>query len=170
MKQTNTLPIKIHDSSIDELRLICREQGRQLFAILDACDEPLVPEKVGELGRAKAVSLYNGVAYQNYWAISPYLVIVDENMLDWIVDNLWSDPWGIFAVADATLNEVRKHFRRFLMIDGPDGTQWYFRFYDPRVLEDFLAVSSTDQKQMIFAGVSEYLIANGTGQIRSLQI
>ena len=122
--------------SIDALRGFARD--RRLYAVLDACDAPAVPQKARELGLGRAVSLYRGNAEEMYWAIAPYLFAVDEALLDWIMETLWDEPFGIFAVADAGLDEVRRHFRRFLVVQAPNDEQWYFRYYDPRVLPTFL--------------------------------
>lgn len=140
--------------SIDELRAHAAD-GR-LYAVLDACDTPAVPEKARELGERRAVSLYRGSADEMYWAIAPYLFAVDPALLDWIVETLWEEPFGIFAVADADLEEVRRHFRRFLVVHSPEGEQWYFRFYDPRVLGSFLRTCTEDQVDLIFGPVSSF--------------
>lgn len=128
--------LETRTASLEELRGIATV-GR-LFAVLDACDTPAVPEKCAELGPERAACLYRGDAAENYWAIAPYVVAVDGPVLQWIVAELWDEPWGIFAVADADLETLRRHFRRFLVVRSPEGEQWYFRFYDPRVLNTYL--------------------------------
>ncbi len=155
-------PIKITESSVDDLRRICRDQPGTLYAILDACDEPRVPQKVRELGPERTVSLYRGWAEREYWAIATYLVQVDEQLLDWIVDNLWEDPWGIFAVADTDLLSVRKHFRQFLTVEDPHGDQMYFRFYDPRVLSTFLNSCSNVDYRTLLGPLNAFLIPGET--------
>ncbi len=72
---------------------------------------------------------------------------IERSRPNWIVENLWEDPWGIFAVAPTNLEALRKHFRRFLKVEDPDGKEMLFRFYDPRVLPTFLttAVEAVDK-------------------------
>lgn len=122
-----------------------------LYAILDACNEARVPPKIVELGE-RAVSLYRGRAERDYSEFAPYLVRVDESLLDWIIKTLSAEPWGLFAVADVELAIVRNHFRRFLTVEGPHGKRMLFRFYDPRVLPTFLQ-SCTDEEARSFFGV-----------------
>jgi hypothetical protein len=141
---------------MDELRALA-EAGR-LYAVIDACDTPAVPEKARELGEERAVSLYRGSADEMYWAFAPYLFAVDGELLDWIVAELWAEPWGIFAVADEDLEAVRRHFRRFLLVQSPDGEQWYFRFYDPRVLPTFLQASTAEEIAELFGTLSAYVV------------
>ncbi|HEU0055456.1 MAG TPA: DUF4123 domain-containing protein, partial [Longimicrobium sp.] len=127
-------------ASAEELRGLA--QAGRLYAVLDACDTPAVPEKCADLGPDRAACLYLGSAAEQYWAFAPYLFMVNEELLDWIMAKLWDEPFGIFAVAQAPVDEVRRHFRRFLLVDAPDGERWYFRFYDPRVLAPFLEASN----------------------------
>ena len=125
-------------------------RGR-LFAILDATDTPSVPIKAGELGEEHAVSLYRGQAEEDLWTIAPFLVQVDSATLEWIAESLWPEPWGIFVLADDSLENLRLHLRRFLVVEGPNGESWYFRFYDPRVLVKYLD-SCTAEELTAFLG------------------
>lgn len=122
-------------ASVDQLKRLA--PGGKLFAILDACDEPAVVKKCDELGD-RAVSLYRGSAEEEYKHVAPYLVRSDDDLIDWIVKTIWTHPWGIFSYAEASFEDVRTHFRRFLKAELPDGREMLFRFYDPRVLPTYL--------------------------------
>ncbi len=121
-----------------------------LYAVLDACDEPRVPARIREIRPERAASLYTGRAAEDLSAIAPYLVRVDADLLEWIAGTLWADPWGMFAVSTAGFAAVRTHFRKFLRVDAPDDDAWYFRFYDPRVLEKFLPTCDSSQLTEFF--------------------
>jgi len=97
------------------------------------------------VGRGPCGFALSGWAEDEYWAIAPYLVQVDDAILQWIIENLWKDPWGIFAVTSVGLEALRKHFRRFLKVLDPNGKELLFRFYDPRVLPDFLSTTTPDE-------------------------
>lgn len=137
--------------------------------MLDACDEPRVPEKVKELGEERALSLYRGSAEGDYWAIAPYLVQIDEALLDWIVANLWQDPWGIFASASVPLGELRKHFRRFLLVKDAEAKELYFRFYDPRVLPVYLAACTPSEAEHFFGPVKGFCVTRAEGRLLSIE-
>lgn len=121
-----------------------------LYAILDATNCPAVPRKVLELGDEQAVSLYRGAAEEVYWDVAPYLMRVNEAMLQWIIETLWQQPWGIFIMSKADLDSIRRHFRRFLQAQLPDGNIWYFRFYDPRMLAAYLPVCNRQELAAFF--------------------
>ena len=134
------------------------ERGR-LYAIVDATDTPAVPPRADAAG-ADAVSLYRGSAEEELFAIAPFLFKVDSDILEWITGDLWSGPWGIFALSDAPLDELRFHFRRFLTVESPEGERWYFRFYDPRVLPAYLATCTPAEIATFFGPVRGFAITN----------
>ena len=138
----------------------------QLWAIVDACDAPPVRPKVESLGDERAVSLYKGTAEERYADIAPYLVAVDDDMLDWILTTLWGDPWGIFVQSTASLDELRSHFRKFLLVSGPNGEEWYFRWYDPRVLEKYLPTCTEDELRAFFGPVTSYGVSDPSAGVR----
>jgi hypothetical protein len=150
--------IRVERSPLDVLEKEA-EEGR-LFAILDACDSPWVPQFAEALGEENAVCLYRGEPEESLWAVAPYLIVVDPAILRWIPRFALplDEGWGIFVVSTMPLGDVRRHFRRFLRVQGPDRAQFYLRFYDPRVLRWFLE-SCTDSdvasfmQTMVFATV-----------------
>jgi hypothetical protein len=131
------------------------ERGR-LYAVLDATGTPSVPPRARALGEGRAVSLYRGRAEEDLFSIAPYLVQLDWPTLEWITSELWPEPWGVFVVADVPLDTLRSHFRRFLVVDGPDGESWYFRFYDPRVLARYLATCTSEEDGAFYGPVTAY--------------
>ena len=145
-----------------------RQTARQLrlWAILDACDEPSVRPQVEALGDERAVSLYKGSAEERHADIAPYLVGVDDDMLDWILTTLWGDPWGIFVQSTASLDELRSHFRKFLVVRGPNGEEWYFRWYDPRVLEKYLPTCTDEELRAFFGPVTSYGVSDPSAGVR----
>ena len=130
--------------------------ARRLFAVIDSCNQPSVPKKIAELGPARAVSLYRGGAEEQYETVAPYLVHVDEPTFDWIDQQLWQSPWGIFASSEVALETLRTHFRHFLTVKGTDGKPYLFRFYDPRILPAFLGSCNRDELVKFFGPVRGY--------------
>ena len=148
----------MRDATFEELNKLA-ERGL-VYVVLDACDAPSVPEKARGLGEGRAASLYNGTAQEEYWAIAPYLCKADPNLLAWIKDSLWKEPWGIVVVSTADFELLRGHFRKFLVVQSPEGEYWYFRFYDPRVLPVFLESSNSDEVKDFFGPIQAYAVHN----------
>ena len=155
------------DDGIDRLWAQLASPDTSLFAILDSCDEPRILQRVEELG-ASASCLYRGQAKVDHNAIAPYLAIVDRDLFGWIIRELADTPWGILGCSSATLIELRKHFRKFLMVEDPDGNELYFRFYDPRVLPTFVENCNADEKNEFFGPVDRFATLNADGEVRVL--
>ena len=134
----------------------------QLYAVVDACKEPEVPPKCKSLGE-RAVSLYRGGAEEQYADIAPYLVAMDAAVLSWVKQRLWPRPWGIFIYSDAALEALRTHLRHFLKVKDEQGKQYFFRFYDPRILPPFLESSNREELRQFFGPVRAYGVGEGDG-------
>ena len=150
------MQIQTRETTLDELAKLA--DGGYVYVILDACDAPAVPEKARSLGAERAGSLYNGTSQEDYWAIAPYLCKADSGLLKWIEESLWAEPWGIIAISTADMASVRAHFRKFLIVQSPEGEHWYFRFYDPRVLPVFLESSNEAELKEFFGPVQAYAV------------
>jgi len=124
--------------------------------LLDAYDNPAVPQKVQELGQESAVSLFIGEAEKKCWDLAPYLMAVQETTLDWMVQTIWHAPGGVFILSRSGLETLRTHFRRFLIVQLPDGERWYFRYYDPRILKIYLSNCRADELEVFFGPVRAF--------------
>ena len=134
-------------------------EGR-LYAILDACDAPVVYAKVQEMQEGQAVCLYRGKLDPEVLAEAPYLVRATPDLLEWIQKTVCNTAWGILMIADNDLRSLRKHFRHFLLVEGPEGETLYFRYYDPRVLLPFLASCNKAELEEFFGPVLAYAVTN----------
>ena len=132
----------------------------RLYAILDACDAPAVPQMASGLGEDRAISLYVGTTHESYVDTGPYLAAVDSEVLNWILRTLWDEPWGVFVQSDVPLADLLVHLRKFVMVKSPEGEDWYFRYYDPRVLEKFLPTCRGDELRDFFGPVQAFGMAD----------
>jgi Domain of unknown function (DUF4123) len=142
-----------------ELVKLLRNSGGPLFAVLDATRDPLKILTMLRSSGEQYQSLYEGMQAQVLEAFAPYLVRLsaDSQLLETLVAHGWGKNWGIFAVSTADFDTVRKHFRTFLMVNGPDGKRLYFRYYDPRTLRVYLPVCDAGETQFIFGPLAAYL-------------
>ncbi len=128
-----------------------------LWALIDACDTRAVPEKLRAMGKDRVLSLLP----EDYWAISPYLVKMDSALLEWLKQTVWESPWGIFAVSKDSMQDLYAHFCSQLNKTLPDNNRWYFRYYDPRVLEKYLYSHKREEVSALFGPVLCYGVGMG---------
>lgn len=144
---------------------------RPLFGVLDAARDGrilvLLDECVDDVW-----SLYEGREGQALAAVAPYLVRFSEDstLLDRVVLEGWGCAWGVFFSASRPAKEVRRHLRRFLMVEpevpvlGQGAREkLYFRYYDPRVLRDFLPIATPRQRSEFFGDISLFLLEEEDG-------
>lgn len=76
----------------------------------------------------------------------------------------WGKNWGIFAQTQASLNEMRKHFRSLLTVYDETGKPLLFRYYDPRVFFTYLPTCTTAEIESFFGSVGYYLFESENGK------
>ncbi len=127
-----------------------RDEGAKapLFAILDAARDDRILELLRQSVEPHQ-SLYEGIQGEPLATVAPYLVgpfRKDSVLLDRLVMEGWGKRWGIYVTSREPFKEVRRHFRRFLMVEVEEtGEPLYFRFYDPWVLKTFWPATSSQQ-------------------------
>lgn len=135
------------------------QEPAHVFAILDgARDERIHPTLLQSAN--EHCCLYRGDLEPDLTAAAPYLVQLQPEgaFTTWLVSYGWGDSWGVFLQSAASLPELRRHFRRFLMVYDPDGQPMYFRYYDPRVLRVYLPTCNASELRIIFGPVLRYCL------------
>jgi hypothetical protein len=141
------------------LQELLAKDFQPLYALLDASREPSVLKVILE-SKEEHQSLYEGPQGAQLAHFAPYLIRVPQQspLLDTLVHQGWSKNWGVFLTCDKPLKDLRIHFRHFLIVKLPDGTQVYFRYYDPRVLRLFLPTCFPEESTQFFGPVKQFLI------------
>jgi hypothetical protein len=139
------------------LEALARVQG-PLFAVVDASRGrrplQLLREAVDEHR-----SLYDGLKGEALAHCAPYLVALrrDSALLERLVREGWGARWAIFVACESPFKEVRRHFRRFLVVeDDVTSEKYYFRYYDPRTLRAFLPSCTPLQRADFFGEISAF--------------
>ncbi len=134
------------------------DEGIQ-YCILDGARLGQSIEQLKE-HHATCVSLYRGQSEQAMHDVAPYLVRLQprSSLNRWLFENGWGNSWGIFIRSDALIQDLRKHFRKFLLVQSEDGEELYFRFYDPRVLRVYLPTCTSAELTEFFGPVQKYIV------------
>jgi hypothetical protein len=146
-------PVVTQPGSLEQLRKFAG--GHYLYAITDGayCSDLIGGPAAN--GTERVVSLLKPHPAIEPSAI-PHLIHVTEPVLDWIFGTVHGMPWGTFVMSKAEPDELRVHFRRFLMVELPDGERWYFRFYDPRLLPVYLSTCNEWELRKFFGPVRAF--------------
>jgi hypothetical protein len=92
--------------------------------------------------------------------VAPFLFTYPQSQefADFVLQEGWGDSWGIWVDSYADFESLWKHFRKFLTVMTEDSQQFYFRFYDPRVLRIFLPTCDVYQLKDFFGPVDQYIM------------
>lgn len=127
-----------------------------LYAVLDAARDDRILELLRESVEPHQ-SLYEGQAGEPLDDVAPYLagpMGPASKLLERLALEGWGKRWGIFCTSAEPFHEVRRHWRRFLMVELEEGgSRVYFRFYDPGVLRDFLPICTDRQLLELTASI-----------------
>ena len=126
------------------------------YALLDAARDPGVRAFILEHA-PNAVSLYAGLD-EDLADVAPYLVPLTVERIATLSAQGWGNSWGVFLKSEAEIESLRRHFRKFLMVELEDGEEVYFRFYDPRVLRAFLPTCTPDEGLALLGPTSVFLM------------
>ncbi len=139
-----------------------------LFALVDPTRSPRVLQLLRESVEYSR-SLYEGAGGDTLADVAPYLVQLPDRgsrLVTALVTEGLMRRWGVFLTSTRPFRDVRRHFRRFLVVREEDtGERLYFRFYDPVVLRAFLPTCSVLQAREFFTEVSAFLAEGDRGEL-----
>ncbi|MDI1451236.1 DUF4123 domain-containing protein [Polyangium sp. 6x1] len=142
-------------------RLRAEAAKAPLYAIVDGARDRRILEVLRE-GVEPHQSLYDGLQGETLEDVAPYLVgpfRKDSALLDRLLAEGFGNRWGIFCTSYDKFVEVRRHWRRFLMVTlESTNEKVYFRFYDPGVFRVFWPTCSPAQCQEFSAGMEEIFV------------
>jgi hypothetical protein len=134
-------------------------EGDLTYAVLDGAAVPdLLDRLVSD--DPPNVCLYRGELEPDMAEVAPYLVQVEAEspFTEWLLQEGRGRNWGIYARTAVALEDLRRHFRRFLIVHDPEGEPMYFRYYDPRVLRIFLPTCNAEELRQMFGPVSRFVM------------
>jgi hypothetical protein len=141
------------------------QHSRHLFALLDAARAPAVPARLAEF-KVEHVSLLAGEMGELLKDVAPYLARCpqDSPFTKWLLEEGWGNSWGIFVSANLSLEELRRHLKRFLLVKDEEDKKYHFRFYDPRVLRVFLPTCTPTEAAQFFGRIRQFLVEGDSAE------
>jgi hypothetical protein len=136
-----------------------------IFAVLDGASAPGLVKNLYEQ-EPEYCCLYRGELEPDIASVAPYLVRLESSaeFTDWILRDGWGAHWGVFIVSTANLRTLRNHFREFLNVELPDRRTVLFRYYDPRVLRNFLPACNAAELAAFFGPVQSFVAEGETAE------
>ncbi len=130
-----------------------------VFAVLDGASAPGLVKSLYE-HEPEYCCLYRGELAPDMATVAPYLVRLEPEspFTEQVLGEGWGAHWGSFVVSTANLRILRDHFRSFHTVELPDQSTVLFRYYDPRVLRNFLPVCNAAELATFFGPVQKFVV------------
>lgn len=131
----------------------------KVWAILDGARDERIYSAVMHLAREK-YCLYRGKLAPELAVAAPYLVQLepDDAVFNYIFQLGWGNSWGVFLRSKATGEELRRHFRRFLIVQDESGERLIFRYYDPRVVRVYFPTCLPSELRAVFGPIDRVML------------
>jgi pSer/pThr/pTyr-binding forkhead associated (FHA) protein len=157
------------ERALEALREAAR---RSLYVVLDSARDRRILELLRQ-SVEEHHSLYDGVEGETLAHVAPYLVRLapEGRLLASLAREGWGRRWGIYLTSAQPFTSVRRHLRRYLMVERQDKhEQMYFRFYDPAVLRVFLPTCTVLQRSELFDAVDELIFEGERGEVTTARL
>ncbi|WP_165698631.1 DUF4123 domain-containing protein [Bremerella volcania] len=140
------------------------------YAIVDAAQDWEFVVLCRQKFKLNPQMLFEGRAADAMMMVAPYLIQFDastEFVEQW--SQRWGKNLGIFLISSADETAMRKHARSIFLAEDESGQEYFFRFYDPRVVWPFLqGCTHVERKQ--FFGDCHCVLCELAGTSRILHV
>src|SRR6266850_1652072 len=136
-----------------------------IFTVLDGASVPELVKNLYE-HEPEYCCLYRGELEPDMATVAPYLVRLEAEtqFTELVLGEGWGAHWGSFVISPANLRALRDHFRAFHAVELPDQRTVLFRYYDPRVLRNFLPVCNATELATFFGPVQKFVVEGETAE------
>ncbi len=134
-----------------------------VYAVLDGASVPDLQTVLFE-HEPEFECLYRGELEPDIAEVAPYLVHLEPEaeITQWVLERGWGQHWGVYAIGEAPLDAVRRHFRKYLVVHDNAGRPMLFRYYDPRVLRVYLPTCTPEELETVFGPIQSFLCEDKT--------
>lgn len=115
------------------------------YAVVDTARDDAILSFVRNQGD-QAVCLYSGDARIRLANYAPYIFRLDANCVatrQFLAEG-WGRSWYILIGSPHPIADIAWQLRKALIVRTDEGKDFYFRFYDPRVLRAYLSLCTRD--------------------------
>lgn len=131
----------------------------RVYAVLDGARDPRISHRVASYFDWKAC-LYEGNLTRELEQAAPHLlhVFCDDRFCRQLYEDGWGQSWGVFVMTSTSRNSLRSQFRKYMVVRGPTGARLIFRWYDPRVLREYLPTCNVEELRTVFGPIEAFIV------------
>lgn len=145
------------------LSALRQEPQHKLYALVDGAQAFEIAFSARLMGH-ELYTIFSGDLAEPLAHVGPCLVVIGERsafVQKW-VEHIGSHAGVLFESA-ADLEAVYAHLRNVFVATDEEGQEYFFRFYDPRVLRTFLPTCRDDELRDFFGPVERWIVETEDG-------
>ncbi len=129
-----------------------------VFAIVDGARDERIYAAVRGTFLPKDC-LYSGDLPRQLQIAAPYLVQLEreDRFTRFLINTGWGHSWATFLRTETGIKLLRRHLREFLRVRDEAGSRLIFRYYDPRVLREYLPTCWPAELDTFFGPISAFI-------------
>jgi len=148
--------------------IVSQSPGVRLYGVVDAarCVDLAYEAKI-RFGK-EIRSLFLPEVQTQLWDVSPYMVQIDPDgdyLRSWA--QRWGTSAGVLLTSEADEDALHAHLRKIFVVEDEEKQEYFFRFYDPRVLRTFLPTCSAQQLEELFGPIAQFAVESQPGNALS---
>ena len=138
------------------------------YVILDGAQNQTLLGALHAAGAPPWRCLFTGQLEPDMAVVAPYLVELEPSsaFTRRLLAEGWGQNWGVFLTSRLALPALWRHVRQQVHVYGPNLESLYFRFYDPRVMRNYLPTCAAPQLAE-FCGPVDFYIAEAEEPARA---
>ncbi|UCE58243.1 MAG: DUF4123 domain-containing protein [Phycisphaerales bacterium] len=140
--------------------------GDRLYGVVDAARDRELALAAQAHSPGQPRWLFKGTAGGHMADVAPYFVPIEFDKRYPYPGSGYLDLWaeslgrsaGILLIAAIAPDALWDHLRELFAVTGPDDREYYFRFYDPRVLRLFFPTCTPSEAGEFFGPIRSVLV------------
>lgn len=155
----------------DELKKHLFSEPANVYAVLDGASVEGLRMKLYQMS-PPYYCLFRGQLTPDVEEVAPYVIglVPEAPFTEWVLEECFGKHWGVFALSRNSITEMRRHFRSLLTVHDETGKPMIFRFYDPRVMQNYLPTCNSGELETFFGKVDMYFAEDGDRSLSSFRI
>ena len=130
------------------------EAEERLYGVVDGAQDYALAFEALKDFQSAIRPLFEGESAGRLNLVAPYLVPIDPNsgyLERWAAR--WGNHVGILLASRVDNEMLYAHLRKIFIAEDERGQEYFFRFYDPRVLRVYLPTCTADEAEEFFGPI-----------------
>ncbi len=136
-----------------------------LYALVDAARSDQVLPRLAS-GQCNYQSLFVGTDKEPLFRAGPFLIAPceDRGLFKWLTTEAWGESMALFFTSQAPYDQLLRHLQSLLKAITEEDDELFFRYYDPRVLRNYLPYCDTASGWRFMGPIARLMVEAEEGE------